>query len=132
MAPLKILTCAQDGGTGHPNRFLSSGRRVFCLLALWMSTMSCSSALVAPQQNGQVQMALLAPASLLQIKITGIAGEKIEYSNLLVASDPLRNRVDMLIRNEPKDKNTHELKHTSIDGRGHMLITSTYLFTVPM
>jgi pimeloyl-ACP methyl ester carboxylesterase len=77
---IKILSRVPGHDAAQQHRFIASGRRFVCLLALWLTTISCSSALDAPPQKAQAQ-----PAPLLQPKITDLAGEKIEYAALRVA-----------------------------------------------
>lgn len=82
---LKMRSRASAIGAVRQNSVLSGGRGFFCLLALWIGTMSCSSAVVAPQQQDQVPPAKIGPVLLLPTNITDIAGEKIEYADLRVA-----------------------------------------------
>ena len=83
--PLKMRSRTSTIGAVRQNSVLSGGRGFFCLLALWITTMSCSSSVVSPQQQDQVPPAKIAPVLLLPTKITDIAGEKIEYAGLRVA-----------------------------------------------
>lgn len=78
--PTKTLSRVPGHDSAQQHRFIASGRRFVCLLALWLTTISCSSALDAPPQNAQPS-----PAPLLQPKITDLAGDKIEYAALRVA-----------------------------------------------
>lgn len=78
--PTKTLSRVPGHDTTQQHRFIASGRRFVCLLALWLTTISCSSALDTSPQNAQTQ-----PAPLLQAKITDLAGDKIEYVALRVA-----------------------------------------------
>ena len=71
--PTKTLSRLPGHDSTQQHRFIASGRRLVCLLALWLTTISCSSALDAPPQKAQ-------PAPLLQAKITNLAGDKIEYA----------------------------------------------------
>ena len=79
--PTKTLSRLPGHDSTQQHRFIASGRRFVCLLALWLTTISCSSALDTPPQNAQTQPS---PAPLLQAKITELAGEKIEYAVLRV------------------------------------------------
>lgn len=66
------------------HRFNVSGKNWCCGMVLWMTSISCSSAVdTAAQQQIQATEATAAP--LLQAKITDLAGEKIEYAALRVA-----------------------------------------------
>ncbi|MBN8446732.1 MAG: alpha/beta hydrolase [Gammaproteobacteria bacterium] len=89
--PIKIFSRAPTSGAVHQHRFFAGGKRFSCLLALWISTISCSSDLDPSLQHAQAhsdtqaQPAIIAPAPLLQTKITDITGEKIEYADLRVS-----------------------------------------------
>ncbi|MDZ7871178.1 MAG: alpha/beta hydrolase [Rheinheimera sp.] len=76
--PTKTLSYVSGHDSAQQHRLIASGRRFVCLLALWLTTIACSSALDAPPQKAQ-------PLPLLQSKITDVAGEKIEYATLRVA-----------------------------------------------
>lgn len=61
---------------------MAAGKRLGCLLVLWLTTISCSSAVATAPSQEQTQPA----KPMLQPKITDLAGEKIEYAAIRVAN----------------------------------------------
>lgn len=71
----------QGNDAAHQHKWMAAGKNLGCLLVLWLTTISCSSAVATPPQ-GQTQPA----KPLLQPKITDLAGDKIEYAAIRVAN----------------------------------------------
>lgn len=72
----------QGNNTAHQHKWMAAGKRLGCLLVLWLATISCSSAVATAPSQGQTHPA----KPLLQPKITDLAGDKIEYAALRVAN----------------------------------------------
>lgn len=72
----------QGNNAAQKHKWMAAGKSFGCLLVLWLTTISCSSAVATPPTQGQTQPA----KPMLQPKITDLAGEKIEYAALRVAN----------------------------------------------
>ncbi|WP_348729967.1 alpha/beta hydrolase [Rheinheimera texasensis] len=75
----------QGNNAAQKHKWMAAGKSFGCLLVLWLTTISCSSAVATPPTQGQTQ-SIKAAEPLLQAKITDLAGEKIEYAALRVAN----------------------------------------------